>query len=217
MRRRGEIGVVESAVLEKGLPVPPFDVEPGEVLRVAPEVVLAGLEGRRVRRGRARERGPALAEEVQRLAVRLRIQDDNREAELLLDFQAKNPAWDIVFVTTTSAAEWMRLGLVTPISTFMKENPALVDEKVLAKDDLYRTEDFTFDGNWVGFPTYSTGVALAWRTDVFNDATEKANFQKKYGYALKPPDTYAEFRDAAEFYFDRDTAFRVFYSVDRHK
>jgi len=25
------------------------------------------------------------------------------------------------------------------------------------------------------------------------------------------------FRDAAEFYFDRDTAFRVFYSVDRHK
>ena len=145
----------------------------------------------------------AATEAANRLGAKLEVLNftvDQLHDKLLLDFQAKNPAWDIVFVTTTSAAEWMRLGLVTPISTFMKENPALVDEKVLAKDDLYRTEDFTFDGNWVGFPTYSTGVALAWRTDVFNDATEKGNFQKKHGYALKPPETYAEFRDVAEFF-----------------
>ncbi len=142
-------------------------------------------------------------EAANRLGAKLEVLNftvDQLHDKLLLDFQAKNPAWDIVFVTTTSYSEWMRLGLVTPISSFMKENPALVDEKVLDKDDLYRTEDFTIDGNWVGFPTYSTGVALFWRTDLFNDATEKANFQKKYGYALKPPVTYAEFRDMAEFF-----------------
>lgn len=145
----------------------------------------------------------AAAEAASRLGAKVEVLSftvDQLHDKLLLDFQAKNPAWDIVFVTTTSAAEWMRLGLVTPISTFMKENPALVDERVLAKDDLYRTEDFTFDGNWVGFPTYSTGVALFWRTDLFNDPTEKTAFQRKYGYALKPPETYAEFRDMAEFF-----------------
>ena len=145
----------------------------------------------------------AATEAANRLGVKLEVLNftvDQLHDKLLLDFQAKNPAWDIVFVTTTSAAEWMRLGLVTPISSFIKENPALVDEKALAKDDLFRTEDFTFDGNWVGFPTYSTGVALFWRTDLFNNSTEKANFQKKYGYALKPPETYADFRDMAEFF-----------------
>jgi multiple sugar transport system substrate-binding protein len=145
----------------------------------------------------------AATEAANRLGAKLEVLNftvDQLHDKLLLDYQAKNPAWDIVFVTTTSASEWMRLGLVTPISTFMKENPAVVDEKVLAKDDLYRTEDFTFDGQWVGFPTYATGVALFWRTDLFNDPTEKANFQKKYGYALKPPETYGEFRDMAEFF-----------------
>ena len=145
----------------------------------------------------------AATEAGNRLGVKVEVLNftvDQLHDKLLLDFQAKNPAWDIVFVTTTSAAEWMRLGLVTPISTFIKENPGVADEKVLDKEDLYRTEDFTFDGQWVGFPTYATGVSLFWRTDLFNDATEKANFQRKYGYALKPPETYAEFRDMAEFF-----------------
>jgi multiple sugar transport system substrate-binding protein len=148
----------------------------------------------------------AATEAGNRLGVKVEVLNftvDQLHDKLLLDFQAKNPAWDIVFVTTTSAAEWMRLGLVTPISTFMKENPAVVDERVLDKEDLYRTEDFTFGGQWVGFPTYSTGVSLFWRTDLFNDATEKGNFQRKYGYALKPPGTYAEFRDLAEFFTRR--------------
>jgi len=35
---------------------------------------------------------------------------------------------------------------------------------------------------------------------LFNDPIEKAAFQKKYGYILNPPATYAEFRDMAEFF-----------------
>lgn len=41
---------------------------------------------------------------------------------------------------------------------------------------------------------------LYYRTDLFNDPKEQAAFQAKYGYALAPPATYAQFKDIAEFF-----------------
>jgi multiple sugar transport system substrate-binding protein len=55
-------------------------------------------------------------------------------------------------------------------------------------------------GKYWAFPTEGDACGFAYRTDLFNDATEKANFQKKYGYALAAPKTWAQFRDAAEFF-----------------
>jgi multiple sugar transport system substrate-binding protein len=125
---------------------------------------------------------------------------DQLHNKLLLDFHAKNPAWDIVFASSAAASEYMRLGLITPLSVFMKENPSLVDGKAMGREDLYRPEDFTFDGQWAGIPIYATGVAMFWRSDLFSHPGEKAAFQKRYGYALNPPATYEQFRDVAEFF-----------------
>jgi multiple sugar transport system substrate-binding protein len=47
---------------------------------------------------------------------------------------------------------------------------------------------------------YVTGVALFYRTDLFNHPDEKKNFKAKYGYDLKEPATYKEYRDIAEFF-----------------
>lgn|GEM_PF-287047 len=53
-------------------------------------------------------------------------------------------------------------------------------------------------------PAWANCKIMYYRTDLFNDAEEKENFKKEYGYELKVPETWQEFRDAAKF-FTRDT------------
>ena len=62
----------------------------------------------------------------------------------------------------------------------------------------------TWKGKIVGVPRSSANRMYGYRKDLFADPREKAAFQKKYGYELKFPDTWKQFRDVAEF-FTRDT------------
>lgn len=59
-------------------------------------------------------------------------------------------------------------------------------------------------GSYVGMPIFTNSEILFYRTDLFDDATNKADFEAKYGYPLAPPTTWEQYRDAAEF-FTRDT------------
>lgn len=82
-------------------------------------------------------------------------------------------------------------------------------------DDLFTEEvqgdifpalvsDAQYDGHFVGMPTWANAEILFYRSDLFNDETEKANFKSEYGYELAPPTTWAKFLDVAKF-FTRDT------------
>ncbi|MFR1872250.1 MAG: ABC transporter substrate-binding protein, partial [Coprococcus sp.] len=63
--------------------------------------------------------------------------------------------------------------------------------------------DGTLDGTLYGLPAWANGKVLLYRTDLFEDNTEKENFKAKYGYELKVPGTWQEYLDVAEF-FTRD-------------
>jgi multiple sugar transport system substrate-binding protein len=54
--------------------------------------------------------------------------------------------------------------------------------------------------HFVGMPVWTNAEILYYRTDLFGDPTEKANFKAKYGYDLTPPTTWKQFQDAAEFF-----------------
>lgn len=60
------------------------------------------------------------------------------------------------------------------------------------------------DGTFIGMPVWTNSEILFYRTDLFEDATNKADFEAKYGYALAAPTTWEQYRDVAEF-FTRDT------------
>ena len=60
------------------------------------------------------------------------------------------------------------------------------------------------DGSFVGMPVWTNSEILFYRTDLFEDPKEQADFQAKYGYELVPPTTWEQYRDVAEF-FTRDT------------
>lgn len=86
---------------------------------------------------------------------------------------------------------------VTPL------NDLFTDE---VKSDLFDglISEAQVDGNFVGMPAWTNSEILFYRTDLFGDPTEQANFEAKYGYALVPPTTWEEYTDVAEF-FTRDT------------
>jgi ABC-type glycerol-3-phosphate transport system substrate-binding protein len=53
-------------------------------------------------------------------------------------------------------------------------------------------------------PVWTNSEILFYRTDLFEDATNMADFEAEYGYPLAAPATWEQYRDIAEF-FTRDT------------
>jgi len=74
------------------------------------------------------------------------------------------------------------------------------------KSDLYPNliDGAKVDGKLLGMPVWTNSKTMLYRKDLFEDAKEKEAFQKEYGYELKPPATWQEYRDVAKF-FTRDT------------
>ncbi|MEV4736869.1 MULTISPECIES: extracellular solute-binding protein [unclassified Microbacterium] len=74
------------------------------------------------------------------------------------------------------------------------------------KADLFDglVSEATVDGKFVGMPVWTNSEVLFYRTDLFEDPTNKAEFEAAYGYPLTPPTTWEQYRDAAEF-FTQDT------------
>lgn len=55
-----------------------------------------------------------------------------------------------------------------------------------------------------GMPVWTNAKNIIYRTDLFEDETNKTDFKAEYGYDLHPPKTWTEYRDIAKF-FTRDT------------
>jgi len=58
----------------------------------------------------------------------------------------------------------------------------------------------SWQGVAVRLPYYTFTQGMFYRCDLFENATEKANFQAKYGYALDIPTTYQQMADQAQFF-----------------
>lgn len=58
--------------------------------------------------------------------------------------------------------------------------------------------------NSYGMPFFTNSEIVFYRTDLFNDSKNKADFKAKYGYALAAPTTWDQYKDIAQF-FTRDT------------
>lgn len=59
------------------------------------------------------------------------------------------------------------------------------------------------DGKQLGVPVWTNSKVLLYRKDLFEDPNNQQQFKQEYGYDLKVPTTWDEYRDAAKF-FTRD-------------
>ena len=60
------------------------------------------------------------------------------------------------------------------------------------------------DDSFVGMPAWTNSEILYYRTDLFEDPSQQAEFKAEYGYDLAPPTTWEQYTDVAKF-FTQDT------------
>ncbi len=128
----------------------------------------------------------------------------------------KNGQWDIAHVNT----DWM---------TGAKDNGSLLDIAPYIKKDP--PEDYpqgwspallrlqTYGDEVYGFPFHDGPEGFIYRTDLFEDPSEKKNYREKYRKKLRVPETWNEFIDVARFFNrpEKDLYGTVFAAYpDRH-
>ena len=82
---------------------------------------------------------------------------------------------------------------VTPLNAMFTDD---------VKKDLFPSlvQGAQIGGTYVGMPAWANTEILFYRTDLFNDPTQKANFKSQYRYDLVPPTTWQQYTDVAKFF-----------------
>jgi multiple sugar transport system substrate-binding protein len=111
---------------------------------------------------------------------------------------ANGTEWDMVIGDSQWLGTGATSGQYVELTKFMNDNNLV--KSVTPATLRYYGEYPVGSSKYWAFPTEGDACGFAYRTDLFNDSAEKANFKKKYGYELKPPATWAQFRDIAEFF-----------------
>ena len=106
---------------------------------------------------------------------------------------ANGTEWDMVIGDSQWLGTGATSGQYVELTKFMNDNKLVTT--VTPATLQYYGEYPVGSKRYYAFPTEGDACGWAYRTDLFNDPTEKANFKKKYGYELKPPATWAQLRD----------------------
>lgn len=132
------------------------------------------------------------------------------------DFVAHTGRYDVIMMDNPWLPEFAGGGYVENLEPYIKK-AGIEFRKDYAKKwppgvEVFPTiymgdqvvDVLNFYGNWDGklycIP-YMPGVQmLYYRKDILSDPKEKANFKRKYGYALTVPKTWDQLRDMAEFF-----------------
>ena len=109
--------------------------------------------------------------------------------------------YDVVYVETAWTTEWSAY-LHKLEELAKKYDPAGVEG--FRKDNASQSPSILICGQAYGdqmvLPFYTYHMSMFVRQDVFDDATEQANFKSKYGYDLKPATTAKELNDQGQFF-----------------
>lgn len=116
----------------------------------------------------------------------------------IIEAVAKTGAYDVYNIETAEKAGFAEFGYILPLDDYIKANP----DKVQYDDIAPILADLTtnYKGQVWGLPYYTYTQGNFYRADLFEDPTEQEAFKAKYGYDLKPPETWEEAADVAEFF-----------------
>ena len=116
----------------------------------------------------------------------------------IIEAVAKTGAYDVYNIETAEKASFAEFGYILPMDDYIKANA----DKVKYDDIAPVLADITtkYKGKIWGLPYYTYTQGQFYRADLFEDPTEQAAFKAKYGYDLKPPETWNQVTDIAQFF-----------------
>lgn len=125
------------------------------------------------------------------------------DPELLYETMVKDrgvlkPDYDVMLILTDWLPELMKFGGLTRLNDDLAANPPAdwpqgwsESMQVLQRDSA---------GGIFAMPYHDGPEMFMYRADLFENPQEQAAFQQQYGYALKVPETWSQFRDMARFF-----------------
>ena len=119
---------------------------------------------------------------------------------LFLDYmqslRAAEPVYDVLLFPSAWAADFFPY--LTEMPRALRESEAFDDIHPIYRDRL-----MTWDGKWIAATVDGDLFSGYYRKDLFEDPRNRTDFRNRYGYELFPPDTWAQYRDIAEFFTGR--------------
>jgi multiple sugar transport system substrate-binding protein len=116
---------------------------------------------------------------------------------------------DLIVVRHRLLGELVRKKQVQPIDPFLSHStwhdPAFIPTRQLFPD--WWRELSTYDGRTYGYPYIGLTTFLCYRKDLLSDPANQRAFQSRYHRELKPPTTWQEYSQLAEFFTRPDEHF----------
>ena len=109
----------------------------------------------------------------------------------------KNGDWDIAHLNTDWIFDAVNNKAVENLNPFIAPTPPENFPEGWHQSLLHLQE---IENGTYGLPFHDGPECLIYRKDLFEDASEKSNFKNRYNYDLRPPKTWQEFVDIAEFF-----------------
>ena len=120
------------------------------------------------------------------------------QEQVFLNFGNKRTDFDIVVGDSQWIGRGATKGLYLDLTDWL---PTAVDiDKIHPRAAKYLCEYPAGSGRYYAAPCETDACGFVYRRDWFEDPSERAGFEKRYGRPLATPQTWTEFRDVAEFF-----------------
>lgn len=113
------------------------------------------------------------------------------------DFATDTKQYDVVAVDIVWVGEFEQKGWTVDLTPFIERDYVEIDVPDIMPVCWTMGE---WNDRVIAYPMSGYNMSLIYRTDLFNDPDEKADFLAEYGYELTVPQTIAQLTDAAEFF-----------------
>jgi multiple sugar transport system substrate-binding protein len=129
--------------------------------------------------------------------------------KVMLDLNSRRGRYDFILQPHRELGRFVENGHLEALEGYLAD-PALRDPSFKPEEQLYQglwKEISWYDGKVYGFPFTALTMYMWYRDDLLNDPEEQAGFKARYGYELKPAETWDEYRDIAEWFTRPDDGF----------
>ena len=119
------------------------------------------------------------------------------EEQLFANGGLKNGSWDVAFISTDWLAQAHQADALVDLTPYLAANPP-DDFAAGWSNSLLRMQ--RFGEVTLGLPYHDGPEVLIYRQDLFDDAAQKAAFERQFRRPLTLPATWEEFRQLAHFF-----------------
>ncbi len=122
--------------------------------------------------------------------------------KVMTDLVSGAGSYDLILQPHKSLGKMVENDYIMPVDEYFT-NKEIHNQSFDPKEQLFFdqwNEISCYNGKIYGYPFTSLTMYLWYRKDLINNSTERHNFKEKYGYELKVPEYFTEYKDIAEFF-----------------